>query len=211
VRYIAGFLLLLSFNGSSLPAIAQTIHGLTVGEDLVPALKHMPKTQNFGPVGSYFAIKWTLPSGNSFSATASPVTGKIVYLEEDQVATSPTNDLPFSGLILGASTLNDIRRRFGSNGTGFASNFETLQAGALIGINCYELHHAPGVFLVFVTRLSLSDEAKVSAPSHITSGDGILVSVIVAEKTYLQEIWGSRLLNDPNYKPIDLPGLVAND
>jgi hypothetical protein len=204
-------LLLLSLNAISLPAMAQTLHGLTVGEDLLPALKHMPKTQNFGQVGSYVAIKWTLPNGNGFSATASPATGKIVYLEEDQAAASPSNDLPLSGLVLGASTLNDIRHRFGSNGMGFASNAETLQGGVLIGINCYELRHAPGVFLVFVTRLSPSDETGEPAPSHLITGDGILVSVIVAEKTYLQEIWGDQLLTDPHYTPIDVPGLVAND
>lgn len=137
----------------SLPAMAQTIHGLTVGGDLIPALKHMPKTQNFGQVGNYVAVKWVLPSGNSFSATASPETGKIVYLEEDQTSASSSDDIPLSGLALGTSTLQDIRHRLGSNGMGFASNAENLQDGALIGVNCYGLRAAPGVFLVFVTRL----------------------------------------------------------
>ena len=169
----------------------------------------MPRTQNFSQVGAYVAVKWQLSSGNSLSATASPETGKIVFLEEDRGKASGVNDLPLPGLILGATTLDDIRRRFGSNGIGFASNAETLQAGSLIGINCYELHHAPGVFVAFVTRLTPSGHTGEPAPDHV--GDGVLVSVIVAEKTYLQTIWGDQLLFDPQYRPIDVPGLAAVD
>ncbi len=191
-----------------MPAAAQTLHGLTVGEALLPALKRMPKTQNIGPAGHYAAIKWPLPGGDSFSATAAPDTGKIVLLEEDRDPASATYDVPAPGLILGATTLADIRRRFGSNGIGFASNAESLQAGALIGINCYELRHAPGVFVAFVTRL-VPPRHKDRAPTHIDTGAGVLVSIIVAEKSYLEEIWGDDLLFDHHYKPIDVPGLLA--
>jgi hypothetical protein len=191
--------------------MAQTLHGLTVGEALIPALKQMPTTQNFGRVGNYVAIKWTLSNGNSFSATASPVTGKIVLLEEDQDPASASHESLLPGLTLGATTLGDIRRRFGSNGIGFAANAETIQAGALIGINCYELRSIPGVFVAFVTRLSVSGQMGEAAPARISTGNGVLVSIIVAEKTYLQELWGTQLLFDSRYQRIDVPGLVKGD
>jgi len=194
-----------------LPATAQTLQGLTVGEALIPALKHMPKTQNYGPLGDYVAVKWQLPGGNDFSATASPDTGKIVFLEEDREPAPAAHDFPLPGLILGTTTLSDIRRRFGSNGIGFASNAETLQNGALTGINCFELSHAPGVFVAFVTRVAPPGTPGKRGQYHIDIGDGVLVSIIVAEKTYLQEIWGNKLLFDPHYKPIEVPGLVAVD
>jgi len=210
MRHIAG-LLILSFQALCLPAAAQTLHSLTIGEELIPALKQMPKTQNYGPVGNYFAIKWSLASGNSFSATASPVTGKIVFLEEDFDSTPAVTDSPIPGVVLGATTLNDIRHRFGSIGIGFTSNAETLQSGTLIGINCSGLHHSPGVFVAFVTRLSPATKFGGSAPSRIDPGDGVLVSIIVAEKIYLQEIWGTQLFFDPHYAPIDVPGLIRGN
>ena len=210
MRYIA-CLLILSLHALSLPARAQTLHGLTIGELLVPALKRMPKTQNFSQVRDYVAIKWPLSEGVSLSATASPDTGKIVFLEEDWNAASAVDNSSVPGLVFGATTLSDIRRRFGSNGMGFASNAESLRDGSLIGINCYELHHAPGVFVAFVTRLTPSGASGGRAPNAVDTGSGVLVSLIVAEKTYLQTIWGDKLLFDPLYKPIAVPGLVAVD
>ncbi len=146
VRYLP-CLLILSLHALCLPARAQTLHGLTIGELLIPALKRMPKTRDFFQVGNNVAIKWPLSESVSLSATASPDTGKIVFLEEDWNVASVANASPVPGLAFGVATLSDIRRRFGSNGIGFASNAETLQNEALVGINCYELHRAPGVFV----------------------------------------------------------------
>lgn len=210
VRYFTGFLIL-SFHALCLPAGAQTLHGLTIGEALVPALRSMPRSQDTAQVGNYVAVKWLLPDGNRLSARASPATGKIVFLEEDRNAVSAANDFPLPGLVLGSATLDDIRRRFGSNGIGFASNAETLHAGSLIGINCYELRHAPGVLVAFVTRLAPSDPAGERAMKAIDTGSGVLEAIMVAKGTYLEEIWGDQLLFDPHYKPIDVPGLVAVD
>jgi len=200
--------LFLSFCGLCLPATAQTLRGLTVGEELVPALKTMPVTQNFGQVGNDVAIKWSLPSGSSLSATASPDTGKILLLEEDWDSNA-AKDPVLPGLTFGVTKLDDIRHRFGSNGLGFVSNAESLQAAGMIGVNCYELRHAPGVFVAFVTLLPVRTQTGNLQPDQIKSGNGVLVALIVAQKSYLQEIWGTQILADPNYKPIDVPGLVA--
>ena len=208
VRYLCCFLML-SFQSLCLPARAQTLHGLTIGESLIPALKRMPRTQNFSQVGDHVAIKWSLSDNVSLSATASPDTGKIVFLEEDWNATSAANDLPLPGLAFGTVTLGDIRHRFGSNGIGFASNAETLREGSLTGINCYELQHVPGVLVAFVTRLLPPEPRKMRAPNAIDTGNGVLVSFMIAQKTYLQEIWGNKLLFDPHYRPIVISGLVA--
>ena len=157
---------------------------LTIGERPNPALERMPKTQNFSQVGNYAAIKWSFPNGSSLSATASPGTGKIVFLEQDQDSASAVDDPHPPGLTLGTTTLDDIRRRFGSNGIGFVSNMETFQDGALIGINCYELQRAPGVFVAFATRLAPSGHTGAGTPSRISTGRGVLVTIIAAEKTY---------------------------
>jgi hypothetical protein len=191
-----------------MPATAQTLRGLTVGEGLVPALKTMPVTHNFGQVGNDVAIKWSLPSGSSLSATASPDTGKILLLEEDW-DTSAAKETVLPGLTFGVTKLDDIRRRFGSNGLGFVSNAETSQAAGMIGVNCYELRHAAGVFVAFVTLLPVPTQTGNLQPSQIKSGHGVLVAIIVAQKSYLQEIWGTQILADPDYKPIDVLGLVA--
>ena len=208
VRYLP-CLLMLSLHALCLPARAQTLHGLTIGELLIPALKRMPKTKDLSQVGNDVAIKWRLSESVSLSATASPDTGKIVFLEEDWSAASAATDSPLPGLVFGAATLGDIRRRFGSNGIGFASNAETLQDGALVGIKCYELRRAPGIFVAFVTRSTPPGSAGGRASNTIDTGKGVLVSFIVAEKTYLQKIWGDRLLFDPHYKPIIVAGLGA--
>ena len=165
----------------------------------------MPRTQNFSPVGNDVAIKWQLADGDTLSATASADTRRILFLEEDALPGAP-NATPVPGLTLGATTLADLRRRFGSNGMGFESNAETLGAGRLTGVNCFELRHAPGVFVAFVTQLSAADTKTPVEP-----GNGVLVAIIVARKSYLQEIWGEKLLHDPAYRPIVLPGLVAGD
>ena len=187
------------------PISAQTLGGLSLGEPLVPALGRMPRTHDFAPVGNDVAIKWQLPDGNTLSATAWADTRKILFVEEDR-RPAAANATPLPGLTLGATTLADLRRRFGSNGMGFASNGETMQAGRPTGVNCFELRHAPGVFVAFVTQLSPADTTP-----PIDTGKGMLVAIIVARKTYLQEIWGETLLRDLAYRPILLPGLVAGD
>lgn len=200
--------LFLSFCGLCMPATAQTLRGLTVGEELVPALKTMPVTHNFGQIGNDVAIKWSLSGGSSLSATASPDTGKILLLEEDW-DTSAAKETVLPGLTFGVTKLDDIRSRFGSNGLGFVSNAETLQAAGMIGVNCYELRHAPGVIVAFITLLPVPTQTGNLRPDQIKSGNGVLVALIVAQKSYLQEIWGTQILADPQYKPIDVPGLVA--
>jgi hypothetical protein len=210
MRYVAVFTIL-SLLATCLPAGAQTLHGLTIGEDLVPALKKMPKTRDFGQVGNYVAIKWPLADGDSFSATASPATGKIVFLEEDHDSGSSAGEAVLPGLIFGRTTLGDIRKRFGSNGIGFASNAETVQNGAAIGINCYELRNAPKVFVAFVTRLSPPAQIETSSPRTIQTNNGVLVALMVGQKSYLEEIWGTQLLYDPQYRAVDVPGLIDRD
>src|SRR5262245_19225212 len=117
---IASFAALLIF-GLNLPSghsAAQSIEGFKVGDDMRTAAKTHPRPSVVGPQGSYAAFRWNEAGRNTVSVTASPDTGKIVFIESDWGGDATFAASALLGLTFGTSTLGDIGDKFGSNGFG---------------------------------------------------------------------------------------------
>lgn len=180
-------------------AHAQTIEGFAVGGDIRLAAKAHPRPSVAEPLGSDAAFKWDLAAGNAVSVTASPQTGSIMFIEEDWGGNAAAAASAVPGLGVGASTLADIRKKFGSNGFGFKSNAVTLRGEKIVSINCYQFAGKQNVVVALVTVLPISDVVG-GMPQ---TGKGRLQAVILADLGYLQGIWGSDRLFDREYQPVE--------
>lgn len=174
-----------------------------MGEDFRAAARTHPKPSAQGALGSFAVVKWTLSHGNEVSVTASPDTGKIVFVESDwgDSAADAATEIP--GLTFGKTNLSDIRGKFQSNGFGFKDNAVKLIGPDVVSFNCYEIKGSDNVVVVFVTVLPVASIPTVSGSPSPDVGRGRLVSVILAKLDYLKSIWGEDRLFDPTYQPVD--------
>lgn len=183
-------------------AHAQAISAFKIGEDMRVVAKNRPKPSNTEALGSYAAFKWNLPGGNDLSVTASPETGRIVFIESDWGGdpASAASDVP--GMTFGLTTLADIRKRFQSNGFGFKSNLGQATTEKLVSFNCYQVDSDPDLVVVFVTTLLTKDVPTVAGDPKPDPGKGHLEAVILSSLVYLKEIWGEDRVFDATYHPV---------
>ncbi|NEX93806.1 hypothetical protein [Caulobacter sp. 17J65-9] len=183
-------------------AHAQSIFGFKVGEDFKVAAKAHPRPSDMEAQGAFAVVKWDLSSGNSVSVTASPQTGRIVFIESDWGGdpTSAVTEAP--GLKFGATTLADIRQKFQSNGFGFRSNAVQVIGEDLVSINCYQIDGDPDLIAVFVTTLPIKDVPTVAGKPKPDTGRGHLDAVMLASLAYLKETWGEDRIFDAAHHPV---------
>ena len=182
---------------------AQALAGFSVGDDLAAAKKaHAPPAAE-STLGAYAVAKWSLPHGAEVSVTAAPQSGRIVYVESDWGgdAAGAASEVP--GLTFGVTALNDIRRKFQSNGFGFKSNVVRVIGPDVVSFNAYQIKGRGDLVAVFVTRLPISSIPMVDGKPAPQLGKGRLDAVILADLAYLQEIWGQDRLFDPTYQPVE--------
>ena len=183
-------------------AHAQAISAFKIGEDMRVVAKSHPKPSNTETLGSYSAFKWNLPGGNDLSVTASPETGRIVFIESDWGGdpASAASDVP--GMTFGITTLADIRKRFHSDGFGFKSNLGQATTDNLVSFNCYQIDSDPDLIVVFVTTLPIKDVPTVAGEPKVDTGKGHLEAVILSSLAYLKVTWGEDRVFDATYHPI---------
>lgn len=159
-------------------------------------------------VGKYTLEKYPLIDGNKLHVTYSREDRKILYLETywGDLKTGAPND--FKGFIYGKTTLKDINNRVGNNGYTYSAKPPVSYSddGELITLSSYELENAIGQVVTFITRVT-PERVKYLNENNIQDGideEFRLVSVILADSSYLDEIWGAKKVYDKNYKPIKL-------
>lgn len=70
----------------------------------------------------------------------------------------------------------------------------------LIMFNCFEFDSANNEVLVTITKVPMSlKPTEETVAEHLK-----LEALIIADKTYLETIWGKEKTFDPNYKKIKL-------
>ncbi|MBK9719195.1 MAG: hypothetical protein IPO85_17085 [Saprospiraceae bacterium] len=135
-------------------------------------------------------------NGNDFSITIEK--GKVVYMENDWLQDIKSNKPLFSDFYFGQTTLKDIRSKFSTNGFTYRSKGAFTTDTDLIEFNCFEFDSNNNEVLVTITKMSLKE--------HVTK-DNIssklkLDAIIIADKAYLDKVWGDEKVYDSNYRKI---------
>jgi len=143
-------------------------------------------------------IKYRTENGNDLSITFDK--DKVVYMENDWLQDTKSNQPLFSNFLFGQTTLKDIRDEFSTNGFTYKSiNMFTTETH-LIAFNCFEFDSKNNEILVTITKISLNEDVTEENVSSKLKLDAL----IIADKLYLDKLWGKDKLFDPNYKKIKL-------
>ncbi len=143
-------------------------------------------------------IKYRTKDGNDLSVTFEK--DKVVYMENDWLE-NPKNRQPlFSDFSFGQTSLKDIRDKFKTNGFGYKTRMVRMTDDALIDFSCFEFDSPSSVVLVLITTVSLKEElTKENIHEKLK-----LEAVILADKGYLDRIWGEGKVYSDGYKKIKL-------
>ena len=183
-------------RGSVFSAQAQTLSSLRIGDD-VSRLATLGTPAATDRYKSFVVQKWNLSNGNELSVTTDGA-GKIVYLESDWGGRAEVTECDLRDLRFGATTLSDLRRRFGSNGFAFERREGVIDiADGVVMINSYE---AGTSVVTFFTKI-------VGAPAKSGIGGPVgdrakLDAISIADAGYAKSEWGERVY-DPKYKKIE--------
>ncbi|MEY9097986.1 hypothetical protein ABIA24_000895 [Sinorhizobium fredii] len=194
---------------ASTTAMAQSMSGVTIGSDRAALNQLGTKPTATQAMGPHTAVKFKLPGGNELSATFVRSTGKIVYLETDWGGEPAGSFSDFEGFKYGETSLADIRRQFEHNGMMFDARpvASMMPDGGVALFNSYEISGTT-VVATFVTKISATALADLQA-THGTEklSDHVgptakLNAVILAERAYVDTIWGVKKTYDKGYAAI---------
>jgi hypothetical protein len=159
--------------------------------------------------GSIKMTKFRLDNGNDLSVTYDSVQDRILYVEVDWNQAPSGKGTGISKLKFGETSLKDIRKRYRSNGFTHLKHASCWDDGELVMFNAFELKRTPTIILAFATRLPHESESLIKTLSpekqvELISNYLMLESIVVADESYLDEIWGEDKSYDPLSKGIRL-------
>jgi hypothetical protein len=195
-------LLCLALCAGTMPAMAQSMSGLSLRDDLSKTATLGSKPAASQEMGPFSMRRWTFPDGNDLAVTARRADGRIVYLESSWGGRVPGSPTDFPGVNFGETTLADLRRMMGSNGFSYASRtmFETSEG---IGTsNSYEIAGAPGAVVTFISLVKNSETDAIRSGKRKLGEVAKVDSVVLADAGYLDGLWGKERRSDPNAKPV---------
>jgi hypothetical protein len=188
-------------------ASAQSLAGISVGSDKA-VLTALGTPTNTGPLGEYTAEKYRLRAMLDLSATYLRTSGRLVFLETDWNGGPPGANAYYGDFKFGVTSLEDIRRRFGSNGLLFQNTLSAIPAsdGGVSIFSYYEIADT-NLIVSFITEVSTEEIANLKRqyPTDIYSraaGKAILRSVILSDSDYLKSIRSAKIVYDTGYKEI---------
>ena len=199
---VLGFLLVLGAGASTQ---AQSLAGVELGAAPI-TLETLPMK----PIaregrGATKTSKFKLRNGNELSATYDSKANTIRYIELDWNLAPQATDTGVASLVFGRTTLNDIRRRNGSNGFSWQRVAMQRDGQQLIAFNAYEVRDKPGAIVVFVTLISIPEYEASPLGSDRLGSLARLRAIILASEAYLDEIWGEDKIYDGSSKSIAWP------
>lgn len=184
--------LLVSFNVQ-----AQSLSGLKIGDNISASARIGLKPVAENQSGPFIMRRWTFPDGNDLSITAHRQSGKIIYAESNWGGRTSGRAADFPGFMYGKTTLSEIRQEFGSNGFAYKEHMFAETPDGLALFNSYEVEGSPGLVATFVTRLSHKDTEKFKRSKNFDLGSAArLDTIILADASYLDAIWGEEKLRD---------------
>ena len=183
---------------------AQTLNGISIGEEIAAAARIAGKPTAKVAAGPHEAVTWRLPDGNKLALATHPGNGRIAYAEETWGGRPDGRPADFPGFTYGETTLADIRKHAENNGFAFVERLLDERSDGLRLFNSYEVEGRPGLVVTFVTKMSKTDAQRLKSKQ-----DGVdinrsarLDSIILGDAGYLESIWGQAKLKGKKYKPI---------
>ncbi|MDB5227866.1 MAG: secreted protein [Bacteroidota bacterium] len=141
--------------------------------------------------------KYKTADGNYFSVTSED--GVVKYMENDWTPGNTANTPLITDFKFGETTLEDIRKTFGTIGYSYRNRSYLKSETDLTTITCFEIDSPGSEILVVIAKAPIKDIAKDEVPKSLK-----LEAVILADKKYLDELWGKKKTFDPQYKKIKL-------
>jgi hypothetical protein len=184
-------------------AQAQSLSGLHIGDNVGQTASLGPAADK-GQYKEYAAQRWKLANGNKLSVS-SKADGTIAYIESDWGHESAGGSAGLFGFVFGQTTLNDIRKKLGSNGMAFKNRNPILEtASNIVLLNSYEVGSAMVTFYTVIPKEDF-ESAKAAANDNEKFGSfAKLDAISIASGEYADKDWGDRIL-DPAYKKTPAP------
>ncbi len=185
-----------------------SMSGIAIGADIssLSVIGIPPSARK--DTGKYVTENYPLSDGNELRVAYARDETKIVYLETHWGGSKSGTTADLKGFTYGKTTLRDLTDRIGNNGYTYsgrpAAHFS--EEGARIMLNSYELEEAGAQVVTFVTKISPETVAYLNENKASDRADKEfkLVAIVLADPSYLDEVWGSSKVYDGNYKPIKL-------
>ncbi len=132
-----------------------------------------------------FAYKFNTPNGNEFSVTHD--NGKVVYMENTWMYESSGESSLIPGFAFGSS-LKEVQRKLGSGGFFFPSIPPTRTEEGILLFNGFDVAGHDGLVFAVITEISLEDMENDEQAMVVDKAR--LVGMVLADKEYLESIWG---------------------
>jgi hypothetical protein len=143
-------------------------------------------------------VKYRTKNGNDLSVTFE--NDKVVYMENDWLLSAEGSKPLFTDFIFGKTSIADIRNKFGTNGFTYSKRLFSSTNTHLVTFNCFEFDTNKNEVLVTITGIAIEEKDQVN--ENNISEKLKLLAIILADKKYLDKIWGEEKVYDENYKKI---------
>jgi|GEM_PF-565160 len=182
--------------------------GISIDDDIIKLnlIGSVPKAQE--STGRYVIVKYLLADRNELHATYLRDVEKIVYLETDWGKSQSGSPSDFKNFNYGLTTLHELQQALGNNGFRYKQRppVYVSDAGDLITMNSFEIKNNKNLVVTFGFKIPRQRAEELRAIKRYEGiGDEFkLDAIILADRKYLDEIWGKEKEYDSSYSPIDL-------
>ena len=185
-----------------------SLSGVSIGDDIstLSILGRLPSIKE--NIGDYTSEKYSLKEGVRLNLIYSRNDKKILYIATDWEDLKTSIPRDFEGFIYGKTTLKDLNDKTGSNGYTYTEipPLPDSDNGSMISLNSYDLEDSNNQVVTFIMRVTPSRTRYLNENNISTGMDDEfkLASIILADSSYLTQIWGQNKTRDTSYKPIRL-------
>lgn len=185
-----------------------SLSGISIGDDIssLSILGRPPSIKE--NIGDYTSEKYSLTEGERLHLIYSSNDKKILYIATKWEGLKTSVPREFKGFVSGKATLKDLNHKTGSYGYAYPEMppLPDSDDGSMVTLNSYDLEDSNNQVVTFVMRVAPLRARYLKQNNIITGMDDEfkLASVILADSSYLAQIWGQNKTQDTNYKPIRL-------
>jgi predicted aspartyl protease len=215
---LSAYLSLASLLPSAANSCAQSLSGIRIGDDLSSAIKQIgfppDKADRSGP---FTYSMWTLGDGNELNVTTRTGEDKIIYMESDWFGwrgDRGSSETDFANFFFGRTTRQEIMSKLGSRGILYKDRFPfSVQPDKSAVFDTIYDVFGTNIIANFVTRIDETEmrlrvKKLVQYKASHLGDSGVLVGIIVADRTYIDNLWGERVATE-NYRPVALEVLQS--
>jgi hypothetical protein len=136
---------------------------------------------------------YRLNDGNDLSITIDD--GKVVMMENEWMHRQKGTKPLIGKFVFGKTTLTDIKKALGTEGFCYERNFSQTNEADVVNITCFNVESHNDEVLVVITKAPFKASITRDIQSYQT-----LETIILADKKYLDKIWGKKRAEGKNTK-----------